>query len=171
MARGWTDVNLAIDSMGPTDWEEVRRIYLEGIATGNATFETSAPSWEHWDSSHLREARLVARDDKKLLGWCALSKVSDRCVYAGVAEVSIYIAESARGRGVGRRLLEALIERSEAAGIWTLQAGIFPENESSVAVHKKCGFRVVGTRERLGQLAGRWRDVMLLERRSGPKGN
>jgi len=164
-------MSFLIDSMRTEDWEEVRGIYLEGIATGNATFETDAPSWEHWDAAHVREPRLVARDDEGLLGWASLSKVSERCVYAGVAEVSVYVAESARGRGVGRKLLEALIERSEAAGIWTLQAGIFPENIASIAIHRRCGFRVVGTRERLGQLAGRWRDVMLLERRSGLKGN
>ena len=164
-------MSFLIDSMRTEDWEEVRGIYLEGIATGNATFETDAPSWEHWDAAHVREPRLVARDDEGLLGWASLSNVSERCVYAGVAEVSVYVAESARGRGVGRKLLEALIERSEAAGIWTLQAGIFPENIASIAIHRRCGFRVVGTRERLGQLAGRWRDVMLLERRSGLKGN
>jgi len=164
-------MSFLIDSMRTEDWEEVRGIYLEGIATGNATFETDAPSWERWDAAHVREPRLVARDDEGLLGWASLSKVSERCVYAGVAEVSVYVAESARGRGVGRKLLEALIERSEAAGIWTLQAGIFPENIASIAIHRRCGFRVVGTRERLGQLAGRWRDVMLLERRSELKGN
>jgi len=164
-------MSFLIDSMRTEDWEEVRRIYLEGIATGNATFETDSPSWERWDAAHVREPRLVARDDEGLLGWASLSNVSERCVYAGVAEVSVYVAESARGRGVGRKLLEALIERSEAAGIWTLQAGIFPENIASIAIHRRCGFRVVGTRERLGQLAGRWRDVMLLERRSGLKGN
>src|SRR5262249_31225913 len=151
-------MSFLIDAMRPEDWEEVRRIYVEGIATENATFETSAPSWEHWDASHRAEPRLVARDGQKLLGWASLSKVSERCVYAGVAEVSIYVAESARGRGVGRELLEALVDRSEASGLWTLQAGIFPENEASIALHKRCGFRVVGTRERLGQLAGRWRD-------------
>jgi len=164
-------MSFLIDSMRTEDWEEVRRIYLEGIATGNATFETDAPSWERWDAAHVREPRLVARDDEGLVGWASLSKVSERCVYAGVAEVSVYVAESARGRGVGRKLLEALIEGSEAAGIWTLQAGIFPENIASIAIHRRCGFRVVGTRERIGQLAGRWRDVMLLERRSGLKGN
>jgi phosphinothricin acetyltransferase len=164
-------MSFLIDAMRPEDWEEVRRIYVEGIATENATFETSAPSWELWDASHRAEPRLVARDGQKLLGWASLSRISERCVYAGVAEVSIYVAESARGRGVGRKLLEALVDRSEASGLWTLQAGIFPENEASIALHKRCGFRVVGTRERLGQLAGRWRDVMLLERRSELKGN
>jgi len=164
-------MSFLIDSMRAEDWEKVRRIYLEGIATGNATFETEAPSWERWDAAHLREPRLVARDGGELLGWASLSKVSDRCVYGGVAEVSVYVAQAARGRGVGRKLLQALIDGSEANGLWTLQAGIFPENEASIAIHKRCGFRVVGIRERLGQLAGRWRDVMLLERRSGLKGN
>ena len=164
-------MSFLIESMRAEDWEGVRRIDREGIATGNATFETDAPSWERWDAAHLPEPRLVARDDEGLLGWASLSKVSERCVYAGVAEVSVYVAESARGRGVGRKLLGALIEQSEDAGIWTLQAGIFPENVASIAIHRRCGFRIVGTRERLGKLAGRWRDVMLLERRSGLKGN
>jgi phosphinothricin acetyltransferase len=164
-------MSFLVDSMRPEDWEEVRRIYAEGIATGDATFETSAPSWEHWDASHRKEPRLVARDGGELLGWASLSNVSDRCVYGGVAEVSIYVAAAARGRGVGRTLLRALIERSESSGVWTLQAGIFPENKASLAIHEQCGFRIVGTRERLGQLAGRWRDVMLLERRSALVGN
>jgi L-amino acid N-acyltransferase YncA len=164
-------MSFLIDSMRAEDWEDVRRIYLEGIATGNATFETEAPSWKRWDAAHLPEARLVARDGEGLLGWASLSKVSDRCVYGGVAEVSVYVAQAARGRGVGRQLLQALVERSETGGIWTLQAGIFPENEASIAIHRRCGFRVVGTRQRLGQLAGRWRDVMLLERRSALVGN
>ena len=161
-----TETRLTIDRMLTQDWEEVRRIYLEGIATGNATFETQAPDWEKWDREHRREPRLAAREGRRLLGWAALTPVSDRCVYGGVAEVSVYVGDDARGRGVGCALLEALVEKSEAAGIWTLQAGIFPENAASVAVHKKCGFRVVGIRERLGQLSGSWRDVMLLERRS-----
>lgn len=161
-----TETSLKIDRLLPQDWEEVRRIYLEGIATGNATFETQAPDWDKWDKSHRPEPRLAAREGGRLLGWASLTPVSDRCVYGGVAEVSVYVGDDARGRGVGRALLEALVEESEAAGIWTLQAGIFPENEASVAVHKKCGFRVVGIRERLGQLFGSWRDVMLLERRS-----
>jgi phosphinothricin acetyltransferase len=161
-----TETSLSIDRLLPQDWEEVRRIYLEGIATGNATFETQAPDWDNWDKSHRPEPRLAAREGGRLLGWASLTPVSDRCVYGGVAEVSVYVGDDARGRGVGRALLEALVEKSEAAGIWTLQAGIFPENEASVAVHKKCGFRVVGIRERLGQLSGSWRDVMLLERRS-----
>jgi L-amino acid N-acyltransferase YncA len=162
--------SVAIDRMLPDDWEEVRRIYLEGIATGNATFEIQAPDWPKWDAAHRREPRLVARDGGRLLGWASLSPVSNRCVYGGVAEVSVYVGEDARGRGVGRALLEALVRQSEETGIWTLQAGIFPENEASVAIHKKCGFRVVGVREKLGRLSDRWRDVLLLERRSSNVG-
>lgn len=148
------------------DWPAVRRIYAEGIATGDATFETSPPQWDAWDAKHLPHARLVAVSEGDIVGWAALSGVSDRCVYAGVAEVSVYVAASARGRGAGGRLLAALIAASEQAGIWTLQAGVFPENAASVAIHVRSGFRIVGQRERLGQLAGRWRDVLLLERRS-----
>jgi L-amino acid N-acyltransferase YncA len=155
-----------IEPLRPGDWEPVRAIYLEGIATGHATFETGAPSWEKWDADHLRPARLVSRDGAAILGWAALGPASGRCVYAGVAEVSVYVAASARGRGVGRALLGALIKASEDEGIWTLQAGVFPENVASLAVHRRCGFRVVGTRERLGKLGKTWRDVILLERRS-----
>ena len=149
-----------------SDWEEVRRIYLEGIATGDATFETDAPAWDEWDQRHLASCRLVARRQDCIVGWAALSPVSGRRVYAGGAEVSIYIASAQRGQGLGRVLLSTLIEASERAGIWTLQAGIFPENAASLALHYRCGFRQVGVRERLGQLAGGWRDVVLLERRS-----
>jgi L-amino acid N-acyltransferase YncA len=153
--------------MRPEDWPAVLAIYLEGIATGHATFEQSAPEWDKWDAGHLAAARIVARSDNgDVLGWAALSPVSSRCVYAGVAEVSVYVAESARGRGVGRALLERLIDDSEANGIWTLQAGIFPENIASFSLHQSAGFRIVGNRERLGQMNGRWRDVVLLERRS-----
>src|SRR6266498_3158983 len=152
--------------MLPNDWAAVHRIYLEGIATGNATFETEAPLWEKWDDGHMRECRLIAHDDAKVLGWAALSPVSSRCVYAGVAEVSVYVAEHARGKGVGRILLAALIDASERCGIWTLQAGVFPENVASMELHKSLGFRELGRRERLGKMAGRWRDVTLLERRS-----
>ena len=152
--------------MTVADWEDVRRIYAEGIATGNATFETAPPSREAWDASHRKDCRLVAREGDTVVGWAALSPVSDRCAYGGVAEVSVYVAGSARGRGVGRALLSELVRASEEAGLWTLQAGIFPENAASIAIHHACGFRTVGVRERLGRLAGAWRDVALLERRS-----
>jgi L-amino acid N-acyltransferase YncA len=155
-----------LSRMAASDWDEVRRIYLEGIATGNATFETEAPSWDLWDRAHRTDCRLVARDGRRLLGWAALSRVSERCAYGGVAEVSVYVATEARGRGIGRALLEGLVHASEEAGVWTLQAGIFPENRASLAIHEKCGFRVVGVREKLGNLRGTWRDVTLLERRS-----
>jgi phosphinothricin acetyltransferase len=159
-------VSVAVSPLAPGDWERVREIYLEGIADGNATFETSAPSWEKWDGKHLPVGRLVARVDGGIAGWVALSPVSDRCVYSGVAEVSVYVARGARGKGVGRALLEAAIAESERAGIWTLQSGTFPENAASIALQKSCGFREVGLRERLGRMNGRWRDVVMLERRS-----
>ena len=152
--------------MTAQDWDAVRSIYLEGIATGNATFETGAPDWENWDAGHLRHSRLAARRNGAVAGWAALSPVSGRCVYAGVAEVSVYVAAAARGQGAGRQLLASLIVESEKNGIWTLQAGIFPENAASVGLHGAAGFRVVGRRERIGQLEGRWRDVLLMERRS-----
>jgi L-amino acid N-acyltransferase YncA len=165
-----TQRSYTIDDFRPDDWAQARAIYLEGIATGNATFETDAPSWEKWDAGHLKKCRLVARASDRILGWAALSPVSDRCVYGGVAEVSVYVGAGARGMGVGGRLLEALVRGSEQAGIWTLQAGIFPENETSLAIHARCGFREVGTRERLGKLGGTWRNVTLLERRSAVVG-
>ena len=166
--------------MPPDSWPAVREIYREGIATGNATFETELPDWERWDNSHRKDCRLVALEPideavaesliplSKLhvLGWAALSPVSSRRVYAGMAEVSVYVAAAARGRGVGKALLEALVQESEVNGVWTLQAGIFPENAASMALHRAAGFRVVGTRERIGQHHGRWRDVVLIERRS-----
>jgi len=150
----------------PADWPAVREIYGEGIATGNATFETELPAWEKWNSSHRLECRLIARNEDQILGWAALSPVSARRVYAGVAEVSVYVAAAARGRGAGKRLLTMLIEESERHEIWTLQAGIFPENAASIVLHKHCGFREVGIRRRIGKLADTWRDVLLLERRS-----
>jgi L-amino acid N-acyltransferase YncA len=156
---------MEIRDLTPLDSQEVARIFEDGIRTGAATFETAAPSWEEWDGAHL-EHRLVAELDGAVVGWAALSPVSERCCYSGVAESSVYVAEAARGRGVGRELLEELIRRSEAAGIWTLQAGIFPENKPSLRLHLVCGFRLVGVRERLGELNGVWRDVLLLERRS-----
>jgi phosphinothricin acetyltransferase len=161
---------MLIESLTITDWASVRSIYLEGIATGNATFEQSPPEWNQWDIGHLKTCRLVARSDGSVLGWAALSAVSGRCVYGGVAEVSVYVAEQARGRGIGAALLSALVTESEQAGIWTLQAGIFPENQASIKLHLSSGFRVVGTRERLGSMNGRWRDVVLLERRSSVVG-
>jgi phosphinothricin acetyltransferase len=149
-----------------TDWEGVRAVFLEGIATGNATFETSAPEWERWDRGHRADCRFVACDDAGVIGFAALSPVSARQVYAGVAEVSVYVAERMRGQGLGVRLMEELVRASEAAGVWTLQAGIFPENAASLGLHAQFGFRVVGTRERIGRRDGRWRDVVLMERRS-----
>jgi L-amino acid N-acyltransferase YncA len=163
-------MELAIRPMTAEDWPAVRRIYAEGIATGNATFATELPDWQNWDSSHRPDCRLIASDGNEILGWAALSPVSARQVYAGVAEVSVYIAASARGTGVGKALLRALIEESEHHGIWTLQAGVFPENTASVALHKSLGFREVGVRQRLGKMGNQWRDVLLLERRSSIAG-
>ena len=158
---------ITIQPMKASDWTAVSQIYADGIATGNATFETDIPTWEQWDSGHLPNGRFTAHSEAgEIIGWAALSPVSGRCVYAGVAEVSVYVAPAAWGQGVGKRLLQTLVERSEADGIWTLQAGIFPENEASVKLHERCGFRVVGRREKLGQQYGRWRDVLFLERRS-----
>lgn len=160
----------AIRPMVKEHWPEVLRIYLEGIATGNATFETEAPSWEKWDSGHLATCRLIAQHESTVLGWAALSPVSSRCVYGGVAEVSVYVAQAARGKGVGKALLSALIDSSENAGLWTLQAGIFPENTPSIAVHKSLAFREIGRRQRIGKMGDTWRDVVLLERRSAKVG-
>ena len=154
-----------IDQMTSSDWQQVREIYLEGIRSGNSTFETDAPSWEKWNDSHLEIARLVMRDEETVIGWAALSPVSKRDVYRGVAEVTVYVKESARGKGIGRALLEALIAESEKNDIWTLQASIFPENTASVELHLRCGFREVGRRERIAMLRGVWRDTILFERR------
>src|SRR5947207_7516648 len=159
-------LELEIRKMQAADCDRVRAIYLEGIATGHATFETGVSSFEPWDQAHLPFARLVARRGDAIVGWAALSPVSQRCVYGGVAEVSVYVSTSSRGSGVGRKLLDALINESEQNGIWTLQAGIFPENVGSLAVHQRCGFREVGRRERIGKMNGGWRDTILLERRS-----
>lgn len=159
-----------IDPMSPADWPEVRQIYAEGIATGNATMESEPPSWEAWDRAHRPDCRLVAREAGPVLGWAALSSVSERCAYGGVAEVSVYVAAVVRGKGIGAALLEQLVRASEEAGLWTLQAGIFPENTASLSIHQRCGFRVVGVREKLGRLRGAWRDVALLERRSSSVG-
>ena len=159
-------MNIQIAAMKASDWEAVRAIYREGIATRNATFETDAPDWEGWNEKFHRHCRPVAKIDGQVVGWAALSPVSKRAVYAGVADLSIYIAASARGKGVGKALMQALIDESEQTGIWTLQAGIFPENSASIALHKQFGFQEVGIRERIGQMNGVWRDVLLLERRS-----
>ena len=157
---------MSIRPMTAADWPAVREIYEAGIATGNATFETAAPSWETWDGSHIDGHRLVAVENETVTGWAALSAVSDRCAYTGVAENSIYIHPAHHGRGIGEELLQALLDSAEGAGIWTVQTGIFPENEASVALHVRCGFRIIGTRERIGKLDGHWRDTLLLERRS-----
>src|SRR5437762_14202626 len=145
-------MDMEIRPLNSDDWRDVRRIYVEGLETGQATFETTAPAWEKWDASHLKSPRLIAVGTDEIVGWAALSAVSARAVYAGVAEVSVYVAASSRGEGVGSALLAALIAESEKAGIWTLQASIFPENYGSIALHKSCGFREVGRRERIGQL-------------------
>jgi len=155
-----------IDRMGPEDWARVRDIYRAGIETGHATFDTSPPTRQEWDATHLPEPRLVARDRGRLVAWAALGPVSRRCAYRGVAEVSLYVDPRVAGRGVGRRILAALVSASEHHRIWTLEAWIFPENRASLRVHEVCGFRVVGVRERIGEHDGRWRDVLLLERRS-----
>ncbi len=160
-----TATRIEIRDLQPLDWPEVAAIYADGIGTGNATFETAVPTWEAWGTAHP-ELRLVAMLDDRIAGWAALAPSSSRCCYRGVAEESVYVAGWARGRGVGRVLLERLIERSEAAGIWTLNAGVFPENEPSIRLHRSCGFRVLGTQERVGESNGVWRDVVLLERRS-----
>ena len=159
-----------VRAMRSEDWPAVQKIYSEGIATGNATFETETPQWAKWDQGHLQDCRLVAQHNERILGWAALSPVSARRVYSGVAEVSVYVAAEARGRGVGRMLLQSLVEQSERCGLWTLQAGIFPENVPSITLHKSCGFCEVGLRQRLGQRDGIWRDVLLLERRSSRVG-
>jgi L-amino acid N-acyltransferase YncA len=157
---------MEIRAMRAEDWPAVRAIYEQGIATRQATFETAAPAWEAWHAGHLAEPRLVAEVDGEVIGWAAVSPVSRRPCYAGVVEESVYVHESARGRGVGRMLLERLCADADAAGIWTIQTSIFPENVASLELHKRCGFRVVGTRERIAQLDGAWRDTVLMERRA-----
>ncbi|MFC1960051.1 GNAT family N-acetyltransferase [Chloroflexota bacterium] len=163
-------MSIVIERLNPGDWPEVVEIYRQGIETRMATFETEVPSWAAWNAGHLADCRLVARQGEAVLGWAALSPVSDRCVYGGVAEHSIYIAAVARGQGVGKILLTALVTASEQAGFWTLQSGIFPENIASSALHRACGFREIGYRERIGQLDGVWRDTILIERRSAVVG-
>lgn len=155
-----------IENMRLDDWNTVKKIYEEGIATGNATVDTYAPDWERWDSSHRLDCRLVAKESDQVIGWAALSPVSLREAYSGVAEVSVYVSEQSRGKGAGKLLLESLVSSSESAGIWTLQAMIFVENKASVALHTSCGFKSVGIRERIGCLYGRWRNTLLMERRS-----
>jgi L-amino acid N-acyltransferase YncA len=160
-----------IDIMKPEDWDQVRAIYLEGIGTGNSTFEADAADWKKWDSVHLREHRLVVKDRDTVLAWAALSPVSSRCAYAGVAELSLYVAAGQRGKGIGTILLKAIIDSTEKAGLWTLQGGIFPENTSSLRLVRKHGFKEIGRREKIGKMtygdfAGTWRDVILVERRS-----
>jgi L-amino acid N-acyltransferase YncA len=158
--------NAMIGELKPSHWTRVCAIYEEGIATDQATFQTGAPSWDEWDAGHLQSCRLVLEVAGSVAGWAALSPISRREVYRGVAEVSVYMAAEARGQGLGRLLLEGLVRASEESGIWTLQAAIFPENLASISLHRSCGFREVGLRERLGCRNGRWRDVLLLERRS-----
>ncbi len=157
---------MRIRPMKPTDWEAVSQIYEEGIRTGVATFETGAPSYESWDKAHVGSCRLVAEENQTILGWAAISPVSSRCVYGGVGEVSVYVNAKSRGKGVGKALMEQLISESENAGFWTLQSGIFPENEGSIKLHEKVGFRYIGRRERVGKLDGSWRDNLLFEKRS-----
>jgi L-amino acid N-acyltransferase YncA len=149
----------------PEDYPAAAAIFAEGIATGLATFETAVPAWEEWDASHLPEHRFVAELDGEVIGWCAVVPYSRRAVYRGVGEESVYVAERARGRGVARALLEAVIDSARAGGLWTLQAGVFPDNAASLALHRALGFREVGVRERIGELGGVWRDVVLLELR------
>jgi L-amino acid N-acyltransferase YncA len=157
---------MEIRAMRADDWPAVQAIYEQGIATRQATFETAAPPWQAWDAGHLAEPRLVAEREGEVIGWAALSPVSRRPCYAGVVEESVYVDENARGQGVGRALLERLCADAEAVGIWTIQTSIFPENVASIELHKRCGFRVVGTRERIAQLDGVWRDTVLMERRA-----
>lgn len=155
-----------IKSMGSYHWPDVERVYMEGIASGQATFETSSPGWDQWNSSHLSHSRWVALSGDDVAGWVALSPVSDRCVYGGVAEVSVYVGDDYRGQGIGKALLLKVIDSSEEHGIWTLNAATFPENEQSVGLHLKCGFRKIGLREKVGKLSDSWRDTVLMEKRS-----
>ncbi len=157
---------MEITEMLPAHWDAVKDIYLQGIATRNATLQTDAPSWEEWDQSHLSTLRYVLLIDWVVAGWAALTPVSGRCVYAGVTEISVYVHEDYRGKGVGAALLQKLITESEKENIWTLQSGIFPENLASIALHEKHGFRTIGFREKIGKMDGVWRDVVLMERRS-----
>jgi L-amino acid N-acyltransferase YncA len=156
---------MEIRAMQPSDWPAVREIFEHGIATRCATFEEAAPEWDEWDDDHLEGHRLVAVRSGEVVGWAAVSAVSHRACYGGVVEESVYVRREARGQGVGRALLSELVSQADEAGIWTIQASVFPENEASIALHRACGFRVVGVRERIGRLDGAWRDTVLLERR------
>ncbi len=156
--------------MLPQHWEAVKTIYEEGIATGNATFQTNAPNWQEWDNAHIKTCRIIATEKDEVLGWAALTSVSSRCVYAGVAEVSVYVAANARGKNIGTLLLKELVHQSEEVGYWTLQSGIFPENKASIYIHEKNGFRMVGYREKIGKMGNLWRDNISLERRSSKIG-
>jgi L-amino acid N-acyltransferase YncA len=162
---------IAIADMVSGDWPAVRAIYQEGIETGDSSFDLEAPDWARWDAGHLPSPRLVARDGGRVVGWAALSAVQRKSAYRGVAEASVYVAGEARGAGVARALCEKLVEASEALGIWTLEAWVFPENKASIELCERFGFRIVGTRERIGRREGRWRDVVVLERRSGLTGS
>lgn len=152
--------------MHPEDWPAVSQIYKEGLTTGYATFEKEIPTYENWNKAHIKECRLIAYEEDTTMGWAALSPVSSRCVYGGVAEVSVYVSNNHRGKGIGKHLLLSLIDASEKAGYWTIQAGIFPENKASTKIHEKCGFRLIGSRERVGKLDGVWKDNLIFERRS-----
>jgi len=164
-------MEFGIFEMQQAEWPQIAAIYEDGLRTGIATFQSSIPEWEEWNQSHCRTCRLVARSDERVLGWAALSQVSERCVYSGVGEVSIYVAENCRGCGIGKKLLIQLVDSSEDNGFWSLQAGIIKENLPSRELHKKCGFREVGIRERPGMMSdGRWYDVVIMERRSSRVG-
>lgn len=156
--------------MLPEHWDAVKEIYKQGIESGNATFQTSIPSWEEWDSAHVTNSRIIAVENGNVIGWAALTAVSGRCVYAGVGEVSVYVNMDMQGKGIGKKLLQALISESEKNQFWTLQAGIFPENTVSIKIHENCGFRIIGRREKIGQMNGQWRDTLLLEKRSNKVG-
>ncbi len=156
--------------MHPQDWPAVSRIYKEGIATGFATFEKEIPAYENWDKAHLKQCRLISCEADIITGWAALSPVSSRCVYGGVGEVSVYVSNDHRGKGIGKNLLLSLIDASEKAGYWTIQSGIFPENNASIKIHEQCGFRLIGRRERVGKLDGLWKDNLIFERRSSTVG-
>lgn len=157
---------MRIRSLLSNDWSSVATIYEEGINTGIATFEKEVPTWENWNTTHMQSCRIVAENEDKVIGWGALTPISSRCVYAGVAEVSVYVSQNKRGNGIGKKLLEELIKLSETEGLWTLQSGIFPENKASIELHKKVGFRIIGYKEKIGKLNGVWKDNCIMERRS-----